>query len=115
MARGARLERLDAHRAELETEYRAALIAALRITATGKAGLFGHSPDKPSRLRMAALGDPIIALGEEIDAMRSQLGMEPFALHGEFLASRGRPQSPQAVGEARQAQQWLSRLEAAGA
>jgi hypothetical protein len=115
MARGARLERLDAHRAELEAEYLAALTAALRITASGKAGLFDHSQDKASRLRMTALGDPIVALGEEIDEMRGQLGIAPFALHQEFLASRGRPKSPQAVGEAKQAQAWLSRLEAADA
>jgi len=114
MARGARLERLDAHRAELEDEYRAALIAALRITASGKGGLFGHNQDKPARLRTAALGEPLVALGEEIDEMREQLGIEPFALHQEFLASRGPPKTPQAVGEAKQAKEWLGRLEAAG-
>lgn len=111
MARAARLERLDAHRVELETAYRAALIAALRITAAGRFGLFDHHQDKDTRKRAAAVVDPIITLGEEIDEMRSQLGIEPFALHQEFLASRGRPKSPQAVGEAKQAQQWLSRLE----
>ena len=115
MARGARLERLDAHRAELEAEYRDALIAALRITANGKGGVFGHNQDKPARLRTAAMGDPIVALGDEIDEMRAQLGIEPFALHQEFLASRGPPKTPQAVGEARQAQAWLNRLEAADA
>ena len=115
MARGARLERLDAHRAELEAEYRTALVAALRITASGKWGLFDHGQDKASRLRTAALGDPIVALGEEVDEMRVQLGIEPFALHQEFLASRGKPKSPQAVGEAKQAQAWLTRLEAADA
>lgn len=111
MARAARLERLDAHRVELETAYRAALIAALRTTA-GRFGLFDHHQDKDTRKRAAAVVDPIVTLGEEIDEMRSQLGIEPFALHQEFLASRGRPKSPQAVGEAKQAQQWLNRLEA---
>ena len=115
MARGARLERLDEHRTELEAEYRAALIAARRVKASGKLGLFVPKQAKAARLRMAARGDPIVALGEEIDEMRSQLGIEPFALHEEFLASRGKPKSPQAVGEAKQAQAWLSRLEAADA
>ena len=56
---------------------------------------------------------PVIAnltdLGEAIDDARDQLGMEPFALHQEFLAARG-PVSPQAVGEPKQAQAWLARL-----
>ena len=38
MAKGDRLARLDAHREEMEGEYREALIAALRTTAAGKWG-----------------------------------------------------------------------------
>jgi hypothetical protein len=114
MARAARLERLDAHRVELETDYRAALIAALRTTASGKFGLFDHDQNKETRKRTAAIVEPILALGEDIDEMRSQLDIEPFALHQEFLASRGRPKSSQEVGEAKQAQAWLKRLESEG-
>ncbi len=111
MARAARLERLDAHRVELEAEYRTSLIAALRATAAGRWGLFAHNQDKYSLKLAATLAAPFLASGEEIDEMRSQLGIEPFALHQEFLDSRGRPKSSQAVGEPKQAQAWLARLE----
>ena len=53
----------------------------------------------------------ITALGEEIDHVRAQLSIAPFALHQEFLASRG-PVRAHAVGEPKQAQAWLDRLEA---
>ncbi len=54
MAKGDRLARLDAHREEMEGEYREALIAALRTTAAGKWGLFDHRKDRwrvPQRRR----------------------------------------------------------------
>ncbi len=35
--------------------------------------------------------------------------MEPFALHGEFIADRG-PVKSSAVGEPKQARAWLERL-----
>ena len=54
---------------------------------------------------------PLVALGEEIDAARAALGIEPFALHVEFLAARG-PVSAQAPGEPKQAKAWLARLAA---
>ena len=47
--------------------------------------------------------------GQEIDAMRENLTMDPFALHAEFEASRG-PVASSAVGEPRQALAWLERL-----
>jgi len=43
--------------------------------------------------------------------LRAQLFMEPFALHAEFLASRG-PVPATAPGEPKQAQAWLERLKA---
>lgn len=46
-----------------------------------------------------------------IDKMRDQLAMPPFALHQEFLASRGLV-AADAVGEPKQAQAWLNRLAA---
>ena len=109
MAKADRLERLDARRAYLETDYRDALIAALHVCASGKWGLFDHTTDRVTRAAIAPVIETLTELAEEIDAAREQLFMEPFALHGEFMAARG-PVSPQAVGEPKQAQAWLLRL-----
>lgn len=109
MARADRLERQEARRVELEAEYTAALVAALQMTAAGTWGLFGHQQDRNARAR----AEPILAelndLAETIDAARGQLLMEPFALHQEFLAARGKVAS-NAVGEPKQARAWLDRL-----
>ncbi|MCE7797716.1 hypothetical protein LWE61_14290 [Sphingobium sufflavum] len=113
MARADRLERLDTRRAELETEYREALIAALQSTAAGVWGLFDHSRDKAARAKVAPVVTALCDLGEEIDAMRDQLGLEPFDLHAEFEKSRG-PVAPSAPGEPKQAAAWLERLGVAG-
>ncbi len=109
MARADRLERLDIRRLELEEEYTAALIAALQTTASGKRGLFDHDGDRSSRAAIAPVVDNLNELGQAIDGARDQLGLSPFDLHQEFLASRG-PVAPQAVGETKQAQIWLARL-----
>lgn len=111
MAKADRLERLDTRRIDLEADYTAALIAALQVTAAGKWGLFDHKPDRLARAATKPVIDHLTELGEAIDAAREQLDMEPFALHHEFLAARG-PVSPQAVGEPKQAAQWLARLNA---
>ena len=111
MAKADRLARLDERRTETEAEYRAALIAALRLTAAGRWGLFGHTQDKATRAKAAPTVDALIELGDEIDRMREHLSLEPFTLHQEFLASRG-PARAHAVGEPKQAQAWLDRLEA---
>ncbi len=111
MAKADRLERLDERRVELEAEYRAILIAALRTTAAGKWGLFGHNKDWAAR---GAAGPTLASLEEtadEIDAIRARFEMEPFALHPEFLASRGKV-GPNAVGEPKQALLWLRKLDA---
>ena len=84
---------------------------ALRVTAAGKWGLFGHNKDRAARAAAAPTVDHLTELGEEIDAAREMLAMEPFALHREFLKSRG-PVSAHAVGEPKQAQAWLDRLNA---
>ena len=112
MAKADRLERLDAHRADMEGEYKEALIAALRVTAGGKWGLFDHNADRKIREATAPVIAHLAELGDAIDRAREQLFMEPFALQAEFLASRG-PVAPQAVGEPKQAQAWLDRLKAA--
>ncbi len=109
MAKADRLERLDAQRAILEEDYREALVAALRVTAAGKWGLFGHQKDKHIEAAAAPTIAALTELGEEIDAMRETLFMEPYALHAEFLASRG-PVKATAVGEPKQARAWLDRL-----
>lgn len=109
MARADRLERLDKLRAELEADYRAALIAALRITASGKWGLFDHMSDRHARAAIAPVIANLAEMGEEIDRMREQLFLPPFELQRQFLAARG-PVSSQAVGEPKQARAWLDRL-----
>lgn len=109
MAKADRLARLDDLRLEQETEYRTALIEALRRTAAGKSGLFDHRPDRRTRAAIAPVIDHLEELADAIDAARDQLGLPPFELRQEFLKSRG-PVGPQAMGEPRQAQAWLDRL-----
>ena len=109
MAKADRLERLDLRRAELEAEYIAALIAALRVTAAGKWGLFDHTADRAARAAAVPVIEELSELGEAIEKMREQLGLPSFDLHPKFLAARGKPDS-QAVGEPKQAQAWLARL-----
>ncbi|HWU96669.1 MAG TPA: hypothetical protein VN029_13810 [Sphingomonas sp.] len=104
---------MDARRLEFETEYAVDLIDALRVTASGKWGLFDHQGDRRTRAAMAPVIDKLSEIGDAIDKARSQLGLQPFELQQQFLASRGKP-SPQAVGEPKQAQAWLDRLAAAG-
>ena len=109
MAKADRLERLDNRRAELEEEYLAALISALQRSAAGSWGLFGHNKDRASLAKWAGPTEELCDLGQHIDKMRDDLGLEPFALHQEFEASRGAVPST-APGEPRQARAWLDRL-----
>jgi len=111
MAKADRLERLDAHRSELEAEYTAAFMEALRITASGKWGLFGHNSDRWTRAAAAPIIANLAEIGEAIDQIRDQLMMAPFELQQQFLAARG-PVAPQALGEPKQAQAWLDQLAA---
>ena len=109
MARADRLARMDDRRIELEAEYRAALIAALELTAAGKWGLFGHNEKVFLRAKLPLMVLDLCDRGEEIAALRDTLGLEPFSLHREFEASRG-PVSAQSPGEPKQAKAWLERL-----
>lgn len=111
MARADRLARLDERRIELEAEYRAALIAALERTASGALGLFGHQDDRHARAKAAPVLESLEEVAQAIADARERLGLEPFALHAEFLAARGKP-GPSAVGEPKQARAWLERLAA---
>jgi len=109
LSRAARLERLDAHRIELEAEYLEALISALRVTASGKWGLFGHNEHlEPGASRLQLVTD-LCDRGQEIDSIRERLGLDEFPLHQEFEDSRGRVSS-QSLGEPKQAKAWLERL-----
>ena len=110
MAKADRLARYDEQRIEDEAEYRAALIAALKVTASGEWGLFDHNQDRWARAKAAPGLEALSDLAERIELLRGRLGMEPFQLHREFLAARGRPTSPSAVGEPKLARQWLERL-----
>lgn len=109
MAKADRLERMDIRRAELEVEYKDALIAALTHTAAGNWGLFDHNQDKVSQAKVAPVVENLIEIGDAIDHMRETLSMAPFELHQEFLASRGKV-SASAPGEPKQARAWLDRL-----
>lgn len=112
MAKADRLARLDVRRLELEAEYGDALIAALRRAASGKLGLFGRDGERAARATFASAMTNLGDIGAAIDEARDQLGLPPFVLQQDFLASRG-PVGPQAVGERKQAQAWLDRLAAA--
>jgi len=110
MAKADRLERLDIRRGELEAEYLEALIAALQVTAAGVWGLFDHNQDRWTRANAAPVVENLCDLAQTIDSLRDQLLLEPFELHQEFLASRG-PVASSAVGEPKQAQAWLEKLQ----
>lgn len=109
MARADRLERLESRRVDMEAEYAEALVAALRTTASGVWGLFDHNQDRWTRANAAPTIAMLEDLAESIDAAREQLLMEPYPLHQEFFASRGKVAS-NAVGEPKQARAWLDRL-----
>lgn len=109
MARADRLERLDVNRIHNEADYRAILVAALTRCDEGTWGLFGHNDDRWTRAAFADELKELETLGEQIDAMRETLFMEPYVLHREFFASRG-PAAKNAVGEPKQARAWLVRL-----
>ncbi|MFT5537474.1 hypothetical protein [Parasphingorhabdus sp.] len=109
MSKADRLDRLDAHRSDLEMDYEALLLDALRTAAAGKWGLFDHNGDRWTRAAIAPTIIELKEIGQEIDRAREILFMPPFELHRQFLASRG-PVGPQAAGEPKQAQAWLDRL-----
>jgi hypothetical protein len=109
MAKADRLARIEVRRVELEAEYNELLVAALRTTAAGHWGLFDHNSDRWTRASINSTVENLNQVGEAIDVAREQLGMPPYELHQQFLASRG-PVGPQAVGEPKQAQAWLDRL-----
>lgn len=110
MAKADRLEKMDICRVELEAEYRAELIAALKVTAAGKWGLFDHQGDRWARAAVAPVIANLAEIGETIDSLREQLGLPVFELQQRFLAARG-PVRADAVGEPKQAKAWLEMLD----
>jgi hypothetical protein len=52
-------------------------IDALRVTASGKWGLFDHNADRWSRKAVAPVIENLAEIGQAIDQMREQLGMPP--------------------------------------
>jgi hypothetical protein len=109
MARADRLARTEVRLAALEAEYKTALIDALRITASGKWGLFDHQGHAPTRKATAPVIDHLADLAGAINDARDQLSLPSFDLHQEFIAARG-PVRADAVGEPKQARAWLERL-----
>jgi hypothetical protein len=110
MARADRLERMDNRRVALEAEYRDLLLGALQKVAGGSWGLFGHTKDRSAAAKWQPTVTDLCDRGQEIDDLRDDLGLEPFALHADFESSRG-PVAPTAPGEPKQAAAWLARLE----
>jgi hypothetical protein len=109
VSRADRLERLDGQRLALEAQFMDLLVAALRRAAGGSWGLFDHKADRHARAAWLPSVTELCELGEQIDAARAALSLEPFALLAEFLASRG-PVASTAPGEPKQAKAWLERL-----
>lgn len=91
-------QRLDALCLELETDYTSALVAVLRITASGKCGLFGHNGDRWTRSTVRPVIDNLDEIGQAINKAKDQVDMSPFELQQQFHESRA-PVGPQTVGE----------------
>lgn len=105
----------------LESEFRNRLVTALRACADGKWGLFGQRlrfdslPDWIREVCQSKDAEGLLALGEELDAVRQKLGIaERFDLYQKFLSLRA-ISGPNAPGEPRIAQEWLLELESASA
>ncbi len=93
-----------------EADYTAILISALRRCAGGTWGLFGHNEAQLGVRHQSVEAETLRELGEDICAMRARAGMDRFDLHDAFEAARGRPGNSNAVGEPKQAKEWLARL-----
>ena len=111
MAKADRLARTETRLAEMETEYARALVDALRVTASGKWGLFDHQGHPPTRKVTAPIINHLNELAAAINKARNLLGLPDYELHEEFQAARG-PVRADAFGEPKQAQAWLDRLSA---
>lgn len=103
-----RTERVSRHLDELEREYVAVLTRALNDCADGRWGLFGQNEHLHSYGVPAELGE-LRDLARAINRLRAANGDEPYPLHEEFEAARGRVDANH-PGEPKQARAWLKRL-----
>ncbi|MDQ6942393.1 MAG: hypothetical protein M3169_07725 [Candidatus Eremiobacteraeota bacterium] len=123
MSRASRREKAEGELEHLEGRFRERLVAALHACRDGRGGLFGQSDPAAQRaLDRAAASRTVpadvavlLALGDEIDALRSSLGFtDGNALYGRLKSYR-RLRTESAPGEPRLAQQFLDELKAADA
>ena len=113
-----RIQREEQRRQELaglERDYRAKLVSALEVCAAGSWGLFGQNDHLAGaeRWNAGSGAEELLELGAAIAEIRAQLGLDPFALHARFLASRGRA-GANAPGESKIARAWLDELKRDG-
>jgi hypothetical protein len=120
VSRATRRAKAEGELEHLEARFRERLIAALHACRDGRWGLFGQNDPAAQRAldRTAASRTipadvaALLALGEEIDALRSSLGFpDGNALLARLKADR-RLRVESAPGEPRLAQQFLDDLEA---
>ena len=105
MSRASRRAKAEGELEHLEARFRERLIVALHACREGRSGLFGQTRTIPADV--AAL----LALGDEIDELRSSLGFpDGNALLARLKADR-RLRAESAPGEPRLAQQFLDELE----
>jgi hypothetical protein len=119
VSRASRRAKAEGELEHLEARFRERLVAALQACRDGRWGLFGQNdPSAQRALDREAASRTIpadvavlLALGDEIDALRSSLGFpDGNALHARLKAYR-RLRTESAPGEPRLAQQFLAELE----
>jgi hypothetical protein len=119
VSRASRREKAEGELEHLEARFRERLVAALQACRDGRWGLFGQNDPAAQRaLDRAAASRTIpadvavlLALGDEIDALRSSLGFaDGNALHARLKSYR-RLRTESAPGEPRLAQQFLAEIE----
>ena len=109
MSRASRRAKAEGELEHLEARFRERLIAALRACRAGQWGLFGQNA--LDRTVVPADVAALLALGDEIDELRSSLGYpDGHALLARLKFYR-RLRTASAPGEPRLAQQFLDELE----
>jgi hypothetical protein len=119
MSRASRRAKAESELEHLEARFRERLVGALRACAAGHWGLFGQNDRADQRAldRNAFHARPadvaeLLALGGEIDALRSALGFSDGSALYARLKSFRRLRTENAPGEPRLAQQFLAELDA---
>jgi hypothetical protein len=119
MSRASRRAKSEGELEHLEARFRERLVAALHACRDGRSGLFGQGDPGAQRAldRVAASRTipadvaALLALGDEIDALRSSLGFPGGNTLYARLRSYRRLRIESAPGEPRLAQQFLAELE----